>query len=548
MIGRTSLLGRPQEAVPALASSTQEQSRAQKRKGEQSSEDSWAKQRQREKTVRIWLSAEPAHLNPFDEPDASTLRVVEDTVFESLFVLEPGADGHGRIVPRLVADYRVAADRREIRLQLQERAKFHDGRPLSAVDVQFSVDTARSAARRSTRLGRMLAPVLGVEMLGSREVRIRMSRPSWYVLRALAELPILPAHVYGQGKGVDDWRHARSPIGSGPFRLSEWESGTRIVLSRNDAYWGSPPAIERIELVLENNAAKALVRARLEEIDILPELIPQHYPDQPATPTLAASYVPLELRPPQLAYLLVNVRRPPFSDWRVRQAAWLLIDRQRISDEVYKAMARPIVGPVWPGGPVDAATPRLAPDSASLALSLLEQAGWRDLDGDGVREQGTEKLRLALLVLASAPRDQERALILGFLRAGGFQVEQRPGESAVLLNRLRKGEFDAALVSWRGRTDDDMSPFLHSRGSENWGGFTSPDIDRALTALELAWGPDERLEKGKELGELLLAACPFLSLHAPEPHGLVHRRVQGLTVFDGWFALRNLSLLPGTNP
>ena len=295
---------------------------------------------------------------------------------------------------------------------------------------------------------------------------------------------------------------------------------------------------------LQEVGAKALFRAKRGAIDILPALIPEHYPGQANEPAMAGSFTPLRVRPPRLRYLAVNARRAPFDDVRVRRAVALILPRDHISVELAKGLERPIAGPIWPGGPGDGAGPEPPPLDLTGAAALLDDAGWRDLDGDGIRERGPEKLRLALLVTSDTRGDRERDAIVMALRRAGFVLEVRPGEPGYLLGRLKAGEFDAAMLEWRSRVDDDVTQLVATGGALNFGGFSAPDVDTACATLIAAWEPELRAAKLGELARLMATEAPILPRTAPDPYGLVHRRVRGMAVWGGWFAIRKLSLDP----
>src|SRR5262249_16097364 len=156
------------------------------------------------------------------------------------------------------------------------------------------------------RLRSVLAAIATVEVWGPRDLRVTLRRPDGYALRALAEVPMLPA-----ARAEHD-RH-RSPVGTGPYRLEPSPRRHPIVPERFAAYWGAGPAIPGVELVGVPDAARALAQARDGQIDVLPSLIPAHWP-VPAD--VAAAFAPLELAPARFVAGVMNCRRGPFADVR----------------------------------------------------------------------------------------------------------------------------------------------------------------------------------------------------------------------------------------
>lgn len=488
-------------------------------------------------TLTVWLDGDPRTLVPMVDPTEWTERIALGPIFETLVVYRPGESERapGGYEPALARSWRVLDGGRAIAIELQPEVLLHDGSRLSSTDVQFSLDAARSPRTGADHLRPLLAAVSAVELAGPRGLRIYLHRPDAGVLRALAAVPILPAAVYerrlrgGPGGPV---------VGTGPYRLESTEAGN-VVLTRFDRYWGAKPAAQRIVFRREGDAARALAMLRGGEIDLVPALIPAHHPLQTQSARGGAEVAPLRLRPPAFRYLVLNTRKPPFDDAQARCAVSRLIDRSLLVAKRH-GLARAIGGPIWPGGPGDGPETAPPPHDAAAAARLLEAAGWRDEDGDGARSRGAR--RLLLTVLVSDRDDAERDAVLEQLRDAGFVLDTRGGSVGVLDNRLRDGRFDLAFVEWRGPAGGDLAPLFASGGSKNFGGFSDPRVDALLVNLREAWDPAARWTAHGQLAALLAETCPIVPLTAPDPYGLVSKRVTGIAVRDGWVALPSLSL------
>ena len=486
------------------------------------------------KALRIHLPVEPATLDPLVDPDRAMLEVTEDTVFETL--LRHSAAGY---VPELAETFRVTGGGNEIRFALRAGVTFHDGHPFTAEDARFAIDAARRAASRNGRLRAALADVVSVEAWGPRDLRVVLRRPTGYALRALAEVPMVPSSLYATE--ANRVQRARNPVGTGPYRLARWAKGERLVLERFPGYWGKAPAIERVEFLVVPDGARALTLTKQGKIDILPALIPEHWPAEADTPDVRADFAPLELAPARFVAGVFNLRRPPFDDPRVRRAAILLVDRWRLARDAWRGLARPSTGPVWPGGPGDAEAPDPPPFDPLWAGRLLGEAGWT-VDKDGLRAQNGKRLKITLVAAgATSSGEPDRDVLVTSLRRGGFQVELRVIGAEDYVQRLRAGDFDLATIDYRGRTDEDLAPFFATGGARNLGGLSIHDVDESLAAAAEPWEPAARAPRVGELGRLVAAEAPLLPLVRATPHGLVAKRVRGVVVHDGWFAIRDLS-------
>ncbi len=499
-------------------------------------------------TLRIHLDVEPGRLNPLVAPTVWGRRITLGPIFETLI-----RDGQGGYHPKLARSWRVMPGGLEIRIELEPDATFSDGHPLTTSDVQFTLDAIRDPHRGIDHLRPMLDDVEAIELITSKEIRLRLKRPSGWVLRALAEIPILPMHVYDGSLLAGG-----QLVGTGPYKLASNKNGV-VHLTRNDKYWAGPVAIADVELVYQPDAALALTAAKRGEFDIVPALIPAHWPTQPYSPGLAAAFVPLQLAPARMRYLAYNARRAPLDDANVRHALALLVDRNAIAKRVFSGLARPAQWPIWPGGPVDGAEVPVPDFDPAAAGKLLDAAHWIDSDKDGYRDQGGKQLKLVLIGLERPqhPQDNagpaiksERDYFVDAARKSGVMIEVRTGSEAWLERRIAEGTYDLVEESWIGMTDSDMTPLLGATklvpskdAKEDTGPLraTSPRVERALDAMGAAWDPAERAKLAGELAAALAEVWPMAGIVADAPQGLVHKRVKGVRVFDGWIDLGALS-------
>jgi peptide/nickel transport system substrate-binding protein len=493
----------------------------------------------RNHTLRIQLDAEPSRLNPLVSPTLWGRRITLGTVFEPLIRYVPPDPGQtaGRYTPRLARSWRVMPNGMEIRIELQQGVKFHDGRPLTSSDVQFTLDAVRDPRRGISQIQPMLEDVEAVELVTTYELRLRLKRPSGYVLRALAEIPILPMHVYDGSLLAGG-----ALVGSGPFKMGT-QKGNTITLVRNEQYWGGPAAITTIEMVYQPDAAVALVEAKRGDFDIIPALIPTHYPEQASAPGIAASFESLDLRPPRLRYLAFKRDRPMVADPLVRHALGLLVNRRDIEKRVFHGLARSALWPIWPGGFVSGPESPIPQFDPGAAVKLLDAAGWTDSDKDGIRDKAGQKLQLVMIAVehkqamdsSGPPVKTERDYFVEAARRIGVVIDVKTGGESWVEKHIDEGSYDIAELDWSGMVDMDLSRLL--RGA-------SPRIDRALDTLAAAWDPSERAKAATELAGALDEAWPLAGIVADAPKGLVHKRVQNVRVWDGWIDLSQLRLDP----
>jgi peptide/nickel transport system substrate-binding protein len=492
-------------------------------------------------TLRIHMDAEPGRLTPVVDPSLWATRITVGTIFEPLLrYVPPDAQGPARYTARLARSWRVMPSGLEIRVELQPGVTFHDGRQLTSSDVQFTLDAIRTPQKGVDHLRVMLEDVEAVELVTPLEVRLRLRRPSSIVLRALAEIPILPMAIYDGSLLAGG-----ALVGTGPWKFGSNKNGV-VHLVRNEKYWDGAPPIADVEFVVERDAAVALTAAKRGELDILPALIPAHWPEQASAPGVVGSFVPLQLAPPRLRFFEFNAVRPLIADARVRNALALLIDRRGIAKRVFDGLARPANWPIWPGGPVDGPEAPVPDFDPAAAAKLLDAAGWVDSDKDGIRDQGPGKqLRLVLYGVekpavrdASGPLPKtEREMFVEAARRAGVVIEAKTGGESWLDKKLGEGQWDIVEIEWNGRVDMDITPLVAGKAATR---PAQPQVDRVLDMMGAAWDPGERAKLAKELAAALAESWPIAGIVADAPQGLVHRRLQNVKVWNGWVDLSQL--------
>lgn len=511
-------------------------------------DDDLALRERRDHTLRIHVDAAPRTLSPLVAPSVWSRRILLGPVFQPLVRYTPPATGvgtgPGAYQPGLARSWRIELAGTQVILELDPDARWQDGRPVTSVDVQFTLDTVRDPGRHLDHLRGYLASVETVELVNPRVVRVRLRQPDGWFLRGLAEIPIVPYQYF-----QNDLSGGGKLIGSGPYRVVDNADGV-VHLARRDDGKGPRPAIPDIQHVYQPDAAQALMAAKRGEFDVIPALVPEHWPAQASAPGLAASFAPLELAPPRFRYAVFGATTPPTDDARVRRALGLLIDRAALADQVDHGLARPIAGPIWPGGPGDGAAPPPPALDPAAAGRLLDEAGWIDSDGDGLREKSGQKLRLTVLALEGADDEPtpEVKRILDGLRRAGIGLDVRLGTDLVLRNKVRDDGTNLAFLEWNGAVDTDLTRLVGTGGADNVGRFSSHRVDAALAAISAVWEPASRAPLLGELAEALADELPIAGLVRVAPQGLVHRRVAGVVVWDGWFDVTACSLIADPLP
>jgi len=228
------------------------------------------------------------------------------------------------------------------------------------------------------------------------------------------------------------------------------------------------------------------------------------------------------------------MRRPQFQDKRVRQAMCMLFDRDLVIDEVWYGYGTKITSSVYHKMPEYNTDIEPWPFDPERAKQLLEEAGWIDRDGDGVREKDGMKFTFELSYGSGVPEyDQLGAVYQEELRRAGIRVTLNPIEWATFQQRVHERRFDACMLAWLTVPMPDPYQLWHSSQAtdgSNYPGFIHPEADRILEQARKEFDHDKRIEMYHRFQEILHEEQPYLFLYARPGLVALDKRFQGVTV------------------
>ena len=439
------------------------------------------------------------------------------------------------------------ADSLTLVFHLDPRARWHDGTPVRAEDVVFTYDVYLDTLVGS-RFRPNLAAIDSVRARDSLTVVFHFARryPE-QLYDATYHTRILPKHLLEsipRGRLASS-AFARSPVGSGPFRFVRWEAGAVIEVAADTGHFLGRPRLDRViwRVVPDLGAGvSALLAGEGDAIEVIP---PRELRDRVRADS-SLRLVPYA--PNALAYISFNLRdrdrrgpHPIFGDRAVRRAVTMAVDRATIVRSLFGEEGEVAVGPTARAQWIWSDSIRQLPYDTAAAGRLLAEAGWRDADGDGVRDKNGRPLRFVLLLPTTSRTRQDAAvLIQEQLRRVGVQMLLLPLEFNLFEQRSQRKDFDATFLS---RTlDASPAGILQLFASEgvrqsNYGRYESPGFDslvhRAIaTPTRAAARPIWR-----EALETLNDDAAALFLFSPPFQAAVHRRFDGVTIRpDEWLA------------
>ena len=313
-------------------------------------------------TIVVALQLEPPTLDPTSGAAQAVKEATYRNIYEGLTTL----DTTGRAIPLLATSWTMAPDAKSYIFHLRPGVRFQDGTRFDANVVAFSLMRAiRSGSTNS--MAERLAEIAGVDMVDPLTVRIRLNQPD-------AGLPTLLA--WGDcvmvTPGSAD-RLASAPIGTGPFRYQSWKRGDRLILVRNENYWGARPSLRQIEYRFISDPAAAYAAMKTHSVDLFPDYpAPENLAQLRADPSLRVSTAPSEGE----VILALNNRQGPLRDLRVRRAISYALNRRAIIDGAMFGYGQPIGSHFPPQNPDYVDLTGRYPHDPAKARALLAEAGY----------------------------------------------------------------------------------------------------------------------------------------------------------------------------
>ncbi len=439
-------------------------------------------------------------------------------------------DSQMKVVPGL-ARFTVSPDGRTFLFTLRDDAVWEDGTPVRAADAVFTIRSIVDPKIPSPVFRSVFDGLLSVYATGEKTFTVRFRET--YAYRSMSfVLPLLPERRFAK-KHFLSAPDNRAPFSNGPYRFVSWKPQQEIVLERNPRAWGERGHFDRIvfRILPEDSVAyRSLLAGNLEETRLDSTGKGRAAQD----PEFAACCRLVEYFDLGWNYIALNNRSPLFADARVRRALTMLLDRAAIVRNLFQGSARILSGPWAPDSAVyDATVSPLRFDPAGAA-SLLDAAGWRDSNGNGVRDRGGREFAFDLLVSTgtTAGRQIDETFAAELARAG-IRATIRPVEWAAFSERVDAGDFEAASLAWSASDPNpDPYPFWHSSQWPPHGlnseFYKNADADRLMEEARAEQDESRRTAIYHRLHRIFRDDAPVIFVATSSQKFGFSRRVRGL--------------------
>ncbi|MBB5695475.1 ABC transporter substrate-binding protein [Muricoccus pecuniae] len=478
--------------------------------------------------LNIGLAGDPGSLDP-----AQSGNFIDRNVFAAICDKLIDTDAEMNYVPQLATRWEWSDDRRALTLYLRDGVTFHDGTAFDAEAVKINLDRFRTMPRSLRRAE--LAALESVEVLDPRTVRLRLSVPSAPLLAVLADrsgMMLSPAAIQQRGDGI-----GQHPVCAGPFTFTERVAQDRIVVDRFGGYWNaSAIMLDRIVYRPITDSTVRLLNLRSGQLQIIDQVAPTDVPDLQSNRRLRlARHVAAAYRTLQF-----NVAHGPRADTplgrdpRLRRAFEKAIDREAINQVVFNGLFVPSN---------QTESPRTRYWNPDHPVGGADIAGSRAL----LRQAGVARVAFTLQI-ANTPIDaQIGEVIQSMAREAGFDVKLEQVESNAGNQKNQAGDFDAALLTWSGRSDPDanLSIWFACNGPFNFGRYCNPRMEALLTEARGVADPAIRLPLYRQVVNLYHTDVPHVILyHYTWLWGLSDRVENFVPNADGLIRMQGLRLRP----
>jgi len=520
--------------------------------------------------------SDPDQLNPTNYQGADAGYIVGN-IFMSLLTVDP-RDTNFPYVPALAKDLpEISPDGLHFTFEIHPAATWDNGTPVTGEDFAFSVKVIKNPLVDCAQLRPYYEFIKDVTIYPKNPRRFIVVTKQKYMLAlsSIGTLYILPRYIYDPENLMGRYsipeldakgeklrsdpniqrfarrynamqREPEHIVGCGPYFLERWETGQQVVLRRKARWWADTlegvayeAYPDKLIYRVINDPNTAITNLKAQKLDVMNAIPAKDFIQLKANtgftthfnlhtpPMFAYSYIGLNMRP--------QGRPPVFTDRRVRRALAHLLDVDMLIKKFSYGMAQRITGPTYPmqRGAYNDTLPPIPYDPAKAA-QLLDEAGWIDQDGDGIREKMIDgrKVNLEFEILTNAGNEvrlQIARILQQEAQKVGIKVNITSLDWSIFLERTKKHDFDAYIGGWIGsHNPQDLKQIWHTKswaeGGSNYVGFGNDETDRIIELIREELDKTRRDSLYRLFHAIVYEEQPYIFLTAPYERIAIHKR------------------------
>ena len=483
---------------------------------------------QRESVLVVGKARDVIGLDPARVSDDESVEVCEQ-IYEHLVRYAPDSTA---IQPALAVSWEVFDNGTAWVFRLRDGVTFHDGTPMDADAVVYSFERQRDPNHPAHEPDFIYwrdqySYIEKIEKVDRLTVRIKIERSYAPFLSSLAMFPAAIVSPTAVKKWGQDF--PKHPSGTGPFRFGSWTPGDRVVLERNDHYWGPTPPLQRIVFRSIPDARQRLVALEGDAVEIAFSVLPGELQYVKLHPDLTLHHVAVA----NVAYVAMNTQRAPWNDVSVRRAVNFAVNKGPIVKLLYQGLAVPARGPVPPtlsGYTPDVQDYPYAPLQARVLLA--------DARNRGVFDPG----RRYTLYVPRNPRaylpepEQLGRVLQRNLAEAGLTIDVVAQDFRAHQEDCLAGKHDLCLYGWtadNGDPDNFLKILLdrdelHVGPEQNIAFYRNAELHGLLTYAEETFDPEERNDYYRKAQQIVAREAPWVPLAHTEMAVAARNDVMGL--------------------
>lgn len=484
------------------------------------------------------LTLTPSGIDPHVDA-SSELGIPLTSVYDPLVWLT----SDGSFVPGLAESWEVSEDGLVYTFHLRDDVTFHDGTPFNAEAVRFSLDRIVDPDTRSAKARGMLGPHDRTEVVDETTVRVYFEEPYAPFLTSLSTVYLAMVSPDAVSEWGDEYQFHQ--VGTGPFMLEEYVPKDHLTLVRNPDYdWApsffehqGPPELEEVTFRFYTDPATRVLALESGEVDVMGEIPPQDAVRLDDSSDYELMPVPVPGQPLQF---FINTQRTPTDDQRVRQALTYALNRPAIVETVFRSYSPVAYGPLnrttFAYDPAIEGTYAYDPDRAR---DLLEEAGWTDSDGDGIRDRDGQPLELEAILMGWGYIPEVGQILQEQLRQVGVAVSSRQMTFSNALGDVADGSYHLVPFLFSSSDPDILRTTFHSSnvdGGFNWSRVSDSQLDAWLEEGKRTMSEAARREIYAEIQHYIMEEAMILPVRDYVNLNAAAADVQGLRYSrEGWF-------------
>jgi len=484
------------------------------------------------------LTLSPSNIDPHVGA-SSELGIPLTSVYDPLVWLDP----EGNFVPGLAENWTLSADGTQYTFSLRKGVTFHDGTPLDADAVCFSLDRIADPDTRSTKARSLLGPYAGCEAIDDMTARVSFDAPHAAFLSAASQVYLAIVSPTAVARWGSDYQFHQ--VGTGPFEFVEYVPNDHLTLRRYVGYRWAPSFFEHqgpaylaeVEFRFYTDPATRAAALESGQVRVMGEIPPADAKRLKEDPDFYLVRVPLPGQPLQV---YMNTTRAPLDDIRVRRALVYGADRQAIVDTVFMGYSPPAAGPLtrvtWGYDPVAA---QMYPYEPEAAAQLLSDAGWVDSDNDGVRDRGGQPLVLDTVLMGWGFMPEVGQMLQAQYADLGIQLDMQVLPYPAAVQAAEQGDYHLIPFVLSSSDPQILRSSFHSSNISsgfNWSKVSDPELDEWLDRAAQAVDNEQRMLLYRNVQQRIMDLALIIPIRDYVNLNGVADEVSGLR-YDGqgWF-------------